>query len=101
MVITFTDISVLKMAEAVVRDSQDAIIVQDLGGHIVAWNPGAERLYGWSEDEALERSYRSLLVDRDAARAMAELRLRAELIPSVLVNDGGEVYAIATTERAS
>ncbi len=135
-VITFTDISALKKAEAVVRDSQalrrlavvvrdsrDAIIVQDLGGRIMAWNPGAERLYGWSEAEALERSYRSLLVEVEAGQAMAELRLRAEdgkleplrqtrvgkegqpmqvaLIPSVLVNDGGEVYAIATTERAS
>ncbi len=135
-VITFTDISALKRAEAVVRDSEalrrlavvvrdsrDAIIVQDLGGRIMAWNPGAERLYGWSEAEALERSYRSLLVESEAGQAMAELRLRAEggklepllqartgkdgtlvqvaLIPSVLVNNGGEVYAIATTERAT
>jgi two-component system, chemotaxis family, CheB/CheR fusion protein len=135
-VITFTDISALKKAEAVaqdsqalrrlavvVRDSRDAIIVQDLGGRITAWNPGAVRLYGWSEAEALERSYRSLLAEAEAGQAMAELRLRAEggkleplrqarvgkdgqpvqvaLIPSVLVNDSGEVYAIATTERAS
>jgi two-component system CheB/CheR fusion protein len=134
-VITFTDISALKKAEAVlrdsaalrrlavvVRDSRDAIIVQDLAGRIVAWNPGAERLYGWNETEALERGYRSLMVEADAGPAMAELRLRAEagrleplrqarigkhgeklqvaLIPSVLVNEHNEVYAIATTERA-
>lgn len=133
-VITFTDITALKKAEAVVRDSQalrrlavvvrdsrDAIIVQDLGGRIMAWNPGAVRLYGWSEEEALERSYRRLLPETEAGQAMTELRLRAEdgkleplrqarvrkggepvhvaLVPSVLVNDGGEVYAIATTER--
>jgi two-component system CheB/CheR fusion protein len=135
-VITFTDISALKKAEAVVRDSEalrrlvvmvrdsrDAIIVQDLAGRITAWNPGAERLYGWSEAEALERSYRSLMVESEAGQAMAELRLRAEdgrfeplqqartgkdgqtlqvsFIPSVLLNDAGEVYAIATTERTS
>ena len=38
----------------VVRDSHDAITVQDLEGHTLAWNPGAVRLYGWSEAQALK-----------------------------------------------
>jgi two-component system CheB/CheR fusion protein len=33
----------------VVRDAHDAITVQDLEGRILAWNPGAVRIYGWSE----------------------------------------------------
>lgn len=37
----------------VVRDSNDAITVQDLQGKITAWNRGAERIYGYTEDEAL------------------------------------------------
>ena len=37
----------------VVRDASDAITVQDLEGRILAWNPGAVRLYGWTEAEAL------------------------------------------------
>ena len=36
------------------RDSSDAIIVEDLSGKIIAWNPGAQKLYGWSEEEALK-----------------------------------------------
>jgi PAS domain S-box-containing protein len=30
----------------------DAIVVQDLNNHILYWNQGAERLYGWKTDEA-------------------------------------------------
>jgi two-component system CheB/CheR fusion protein len=48
----------------VVRDASDAITVQDLEGRITAWNPGAQRLYGWSEDEALQMNVR----DRIPAR---------------------------------
>ncbi|KJS00358.1 MAG: hypothetical protein VR65_12630 [Desulfobulbaceae bacterium BRH_c16a] len=42
----------LRLAVAV-RDAHDAITVQDLKGHIIAWNQGAVRAYGWSEAEAL------------------------------------------------
>lgn len=34
----------------------DAVIVTDLDGVIVEWNPGAERLYGYSREEALGRT---------------------------------------------
>ena len=34
-------------------DAYDAITVQDLDGRILTWNPGAVRMYGWSESEAL------------------------------------------------
>ena len=33
----------------VVHDSNDAITLQDLEGQIIAWNPMAEDIYGWSE----------------------------------------------------
>uniref|UniRef100_UPI00374CBD3E PAS domain-containing protein n=1 Tax=Rhodoferax sp. TaxID=50421 RepID=UPI00374CBD3E len=42
----------------VVRDAHDAITVQELNGNITAWNPGAERLFGWSEAEALKMNVR-------------------------------------------
>jgi len=55
-----TDITERKRAEenlrrlaAVVRDSNDAIIIQDIDGRITAWNRGAELMYGYSEAEAL------------------------------------------------
>ncbi len=38
---------------AIVEHSSDAVVGVGLDGRIVAWNPGAERLYGWSAAEAI------------------------------------------------
>jgi two-component system CheB/CheR fusion protein len=133
-VITFTDITDMKAARVVlqesetlrrlavvVRDSRDAILVQGLDGRILAWNPGAERSYGWSEAEALTMNIRALVPEPDRDLALARVRevaSRREVAPYVarrlardgrvfdvwltaaaLVDAAGESYAIATTER--
>jgi two-component system CheB/CheR fusion protein len=133
-VITFTEITEIKKAQAalresedlrrlavVVRDAHDAIAVQDLEGRILAWNPGAERMYGWSEAEALAMNIRDLIPEGRREETLAVLRKlsRAEVLEpyrmpriakdgrivevwltaTALVNDCGAVYAIATTER--
>ncbi|MEX2272214.1 MAG: PAS domain S-box protein [Vicinamibacterales bacterium] len=41
---------------AIVSGSDDAIILTDLRGRIQAWNPGAERLFGYTEAEVLGAS---------------------------------------------
>jgi len=41
---------------AVAGSAADAIVTTDLGGAITGWNAGAERLYGYTEDEALGRT---------------------------------------------
>ena len=133
-VITFVDITgivtireelqrtnaLLRLA-VVVRDSNDAITVQDLKGRILAWNPGAVKLYGWSEAEALAMNCRDRVPEalRAAALDQAHRLGRAEIlkpyrtqrltntgkvvdismISSALINEAGELYAIATTER--
>jgi PAS domain S-box-containing protein len=38
---------------AIVESSQDAILAKDLHGVITSWNQGAERLYGWSAEDAV------------------------------------------------
>jgi two-component system sensor histidine kinase/response regulator len=40
---------------AIVESSHDAIVAASLDGKIVAWNPGAERLWGYRENEVLGR----------------------------------------------
>ena len=44
------------LAEAILSARSDAIIAADRDGIIRFWNPGAERLFGYSRDEALGRS---------------------------------------------
>ncbi|HXA48326.1 MAG TPA: PAS domain-containing protein, partial [Burkholderiaceae bacterium] len=106
----------------VVRDAHDAITVQDLQGRILAWNPGASRLYGWSEAEALLMNARERIpqnAQADALAALAQLSkaeilepyrtervtkqgetIAVSIISTALVDDSGEMYAIATTERS-
>jgi two-component system CheB/CheR fusion protein len=135
-VITFVDITEMKLMEeallkandllrlaVVLRDANDAITVHDLDGRILAWNPAAVKLYGWSESEALEMNIRDLIPEtlREEALATIQQLSRAENIEpyrtqriakdstvvevmitsTALVNETGRMYAIATTERAN
>lgn len=68
VVITFIDITQRVAAEAqsrrlaaVLRDSNDAITVHDFDGQILAWNRGAEKMYGYSESEALGMNLREVI----------------------------------------
>ena len=49
---------------AIVDSSAEAIIGEALDGTILSWNPGAERLYGYSAEEAVGRSI-ALIVPPD------------------------------------
>jgi len=133
-VITFTETTELKEAQAslresadlrrlavVVRDAHDAITVRDLEGHILAWNAGAARIYGWSEAEALAMNVRELVPEDRREEALATVKrlgrkkaiepfrtqritkdgrpVDVSVTATALVNEAGEMYAVATTER--
>ncbi len=46
---------------ALINIASDAIFVCDLDNHITFWNQGAERLYGWTAAEVLEKNASALL----------------------------------------
>jgi len=67
---------------AIVESSDDAIISQDLEGAITTWNAGAQRIFGYTEEEVVGRSV-EILVPRelleDDRRVQRQLR-RGECI---------------------
>lgn len=126
--ITYVDITERVQAEAesrrlatAMRDSNDAVTGQSLDGSIIYWNRGAERMYGYSEAEALQMNVRDLVPEDVCEEALAIARRIAEdresesldtrrvtkdgrtldvwLTVSKLVDEAGQVIAVATTER--
>ncbi len=63
---------------AIIRSSDDAIIGKDLDGAITSWNPGATRLFGYGEAEAVGRSI-ALIVPPERADEELDLRRRLRL----------------------
>lgn len=48
--------------ESVVDDNADAIHVADIEGKVIYWNPGSEKLFGYSNEEALGQHFSNLLI---------------------------------------
>jgi len=112
--------SALRLA-TLVYDYRDAVIIRDFKDRIVAWNRGAEQMYGYTEEEALGMSIRRLIPKTSPARARERVRLSAQgkkgaqtearrrakdgrtldvlVTVTVLRDDNGQPAEIATTER--
>jgi diguanylate cyclase (GGDEF)-like protein/PAS domain S-box-containing protein len=56
---------------SVVQSSEDAIVTRSPDGVITSWNPGAERLYGYSAEEALGKGM-DVLVPEELREQAAE-----------------------------
>jgi PAS domain S-box-containing protein len=52
------------LGEAVLATRSDAIVATDQDGVVCFWNPGAERLFGYSVDEAMGRSLDLIIPER-------------------------------------
>ena len=136
VVMTFVDVSDIVIIEEnlekanrllrlaiVVRDANDAITVQDLVGHTLAWNPSAERLYGWTEQEALQLNVSARIPvglvaeELNTVQALSQAKvfkpyftqrlhkngqvLSVNITATALMDEAGQMYAVATTERLS
>ncbi|MCA1570238.1 MAG: PAS domain S-box protein [Chloroflexi bacterium] len=92
----YSDISELQRQkryyEALVQWSPNAIALLDADGLVTAWNPAAERLFGYTEDEAIGRHIDDLIA--------TDPRIRAEARANTLSGMAGEpVHAIAKRTR--
>ena len=122
-VMALIDIQDRKLAErnllrlaTVVLDSNDSVIIINLKDRITAWNKGAQKMYGYTEEEALGMNIRRLMPKnlrvkaRDLLRVSAapiETQRRAKdgrildvlLTVTVLRDDKGRPVEVAKTER--
>jgi PAS domain S-box-containing protein len=65
---------------AIVAFSDDAIVSKDLNGRIMSWNAAAERLFGWTAEEAIGQSITILIpTERLSEETEVITRIRAGL----------------------
>jgi PAS domain S-box-containing protein len=58
---------------ALVQAAPDAIVTQDTDGLIATWNPGAQRMFGLTADEAIGRPYAETLIPPGERARHAEI----------------------------
>lgn len=56
------------LGEAVLRSASDAIVATDREGRITFWNPGAERIFGFTAEEAAGQSLDIIIPENLRAR---------------------------------
>lgn len=106
MLVDLTDIKVGEEASAhvsaIVESSHDAIVSKDLDGIITSWNQGAERLFGYTADEAIGKSVTILIpADRlhEEPAILERIRRgeRIETFESVRLHRDGSLVDVSLT----
>jgi len=114
-------LEVMSRLATVVSDSNDAVIMHDFDGKILAWNRGAKETYGYTEAEALGMNVRDIVAesDREAAANLIQKIEKGDIVKSfelqrttkdgrildvwltitLLTDEKGKPVTIATTER--
>lgn len=101
--------------QALINASPLAIVVRDADGRIERWNPAAERMFGWSESEVLNKAvpwyppgkeeeghrYRSTILRGEAFSGVEAVRLRKDGTPVIvslsgapILNDSGTAIGV-------
>lgn len=90
----------LEQLAAVVQASGDAIVLTSPEGIVLAWNPGAERLFGITADEARGESIRGLVFpahrEDDYTHAVEQVRTRGEInLETTLADREGHLIEVS------
>jgi PAS domain S-box-containing protein len=88
--------------EAVVESSDDAIVTKTLDSVITSWNPAAERMFGYSEAEAIGKSVRMLIPadlqdEEDGVLAKIRAGERVHHYETTRLRKDGSLVAISLT----
>jgi PAS domain S-box-containing protein len=105
----------------ILQDTKEAVIIQDLNGQIIAWDSGAELMYGWSEEEAIGMNYIGMVSEESRSKFLDLIKklkdgltiepieakhitkdgkiLYTWLTFTILKDEEGAPYAVATTEQ--
>src|SRR6266403_1560499 len=82
IIMTFVDIGVIKKVQqanvelaVIVASSEDAIIGKTLDGDITAWNYGATKMFGYSQEEVIGKSI-DLLIPPELRKEETEIRAK-------------------------
>jgi PAS domain S-box-containing protein len=82
LIAIYHDITTLKETERELRHQKDyfealfvnsptAVVTADLDGKVVSWNPAAEKLFGYTQDEVVGRDVDGIVANDDTIRAEA------------------------------
>jgi PAS domain S-box-containing protein len=92
----------LLQVAAIVANSDDAIISKNLDGIILSWNPGAERLYGYTAAEAVGQPVTMLIppgLPDEEPRILAQIKRgeRVDHYETVRVRKDGSFIEVSLT----
>lgn len=106
--------------ESIIEYSADAIIISDINGLITSWNKGAEKIYGYTEDEVLgkflpmippseienEKNFIEKILKKETVRNMETKRqtkdgrpIEVSLTLSPIIDSSGKVTGISGISR--
>jgi len=87
---------------AIVESSDDAIIAKNLDGTVTCWNPGAERMFGYREEEMIGQSIKKLippetLDDEDRIMSAVARGERTQHVETLRRHKNGELIEVSLT----
>jgi PAS domain S-box-containing protein len=92
----------MRRLAAAIEQSDDAIITKNLDSVITSWNPGAERIFGYTAEEAVGRSIRMLIpehLQNEEDEVLAKIRAgeKVDHYETIRQRKNGEQLAVSLT----